>query len=257
MTTTVCDLTHRIITADTRWSSQITLSDGANYFLFCDDTGFDKISLVGKTALVTAGNGILIAEWKKWWCGEAKAEDKPQTEIDGTNAVNIAIIDLSTSEVIFHAGQKHALYCLASNKVKAFTSGSGGFHAASDLLKNECAKSAIKFAANLDRHTGQEVVYICYKTNTNNLNTQQDDYNLIVNGLIKKGKIMMLEAENTVIKAEDIKDHRLKSEIEQKFATGQAVASAPVPGIGDFKWTEETDKKFEVAMDRVHALRNS
>ncbi|WP_429216704.1 hypothetical protein [Aeromonas veronii] len=261
MTTTVCDLVNKIITADTRWScgsqGELLLSDGNYYLAYCDDTGFDKITVVGKSALVTAGHGMLIAEWKRWWSGSADPKLRPATEINGKNVVNLAIINLDTNQVIFDAGQKQALFCTRTHTIQAFTAGSGCSHAASSLLRNGCAKKAIEYAAQYDYCTGDVVSYACYKSNQNNLNALNNDYNAIVDGITTRGYVMAFNTSQPNDKGCEITKHPLSQEIQALFTTGKAVASAPVPGVGSFQWTEETDTKFEAAMRQVHELRAS
>lgn len=250
-----------MISADTRWScgaqGDLILSDGNPYIVFCDETGFDKISLVGKTALVTAGYGPLIAEWKKWWGGSAIPSQRPPVEIDGAFCVNLAILDLEKNEVIFDAGKKQVLFCAVTDSIKAFTSGSGALHAASHLQLEGCAKKAVNHAAQFDHCTGDDVRFVCYRSNLNNLNSDVNDYNVIAKGIVERGKIMALDVNQPNALGVDIADHPLGEEVKDMFATGKAVASAPVPGISNFKWTKETDEKFEAAMQRVHELRNS
>lgn len=249
------------MTADTRWSAGVqgdfVLSDGKAYFVYCDDTGFDKITVVNKTALITAGHGPLIAEWKQWWSGDADPKKRPQTEINGQNVVNLAILDLEQNCAIFDAGLKQILYCSSTNAVKAFASGSGAIHAASHLQVYGCAKTAVEYASELDYCTGSMVSFACYKTDKNNLNHGVNDYQAIVQGITQRGKIMDLKLCRPNGEGIEISKHPLKDEITSLFATGQAVASAPVPGIGSFKWTNETESKFEEAMKRVHQIRNS
>ncbi|MFM5169652.1 hypothetical protein ACEUAX_21880 [Aeromonas veronii] len=261
MTTTVCDLVNKIITADTRWScgsqGELVLSDGRQYLVYCDDTGFDKISVVGKTALVTAGDGRLIAAWKQWWAGDADPQNRPATHIDGKNAVNITIIDLENNQVIFDAGLKQVLFCIRTNQIKAFTAGSGASHAASDLLINGCAKQAIGYASRHDYCTGDSVSFACYRTKQNNLNSSINDYDVIVDGITTRGYVMALRIDKPSDKGCEISQHPLSTEIKALFSTGKAVASAPVPGVGSFQWTEETDAKFESAMQQVHRLRRA
>ncbi|EMC3732700.1 hypothetical protein VDN26_003527 [Vibrio cholerae] len=262
MTTTVCDLLNKIITADTRWScgsqGELKLSDGQHYLVYCDDTGFDKISVVGKTALVTAGNGYLISQWKKWWSGDADPAQRPDIFIDGKTAINLAILDLDKNEVIFDAGQKTLLFCTVSNEVKAFTSGSGGSHAASYLLRMGCAKSAVEYASQHDYCTGDKISYACYKTNQDNLNQQISDYMVIVQNILTRGFIMALDMTSKPTDTGiEIAKHPLYQEIVGSFQSGNAVASAPVPGLSNFKWTDETTENFNRAMSRVHELRRS
>jgi hypothetical protein len=260
MTTTVCDLLNRILAADTRWScgsqGEFQLSDGKKYFVFCDSTGFDKISIVGKAALVTAGSGPLISEWKKWWAGKADPSQRPAThDSKGVNLVSLAIIDLKDSKYIFDAGRKTALYCTETGEIKAFTSGSGAHHAASSLLIYADAMKAVNYAAEHDFCTGEDVIYACYKTNRNNLNNDVNDYSVIVDGIVQRGKIMILNQNRPNYVGSDISIHPLADEIKKAFSTGQAVASAPVPGLNTFEWTAETDSDFQDAMKRVHELR--
>lgn len=254
MTTTVCDLVNKIITADTRWSAIAKLSDGNVYLSYCDDTGFDKISVVGLSAIILAGHGRLIADWKRWWEGSADPSNRPQHDIDGVNQVNLAIVDLKHNSVIFDAGHKTVLYCTASNDIKAFTSGSGGVHAASDLLTNECAKNAVSVASTLDCRTSNIVKFACYKTGQDNLNKCPSDYNVIKTGIMQRGRIVKVQDAMNA-KSIPINDHHLGDEMVSLIGNGDAVASAPVPGMSKFKWTKETDENFKSAMERVHELR--
>lgn len=259
MTTTVCDLLNRVLATDTRWScgstNNLKLSDGLHYLVFCDDTGFAKLSVVGKAALVTAGDGKLISEWKRWWSESADPEETPSTEINGVNGINLAIIDLEKNEVIFDAGQKQVLFCQIKNEIKAFTSGSGGHHAASHLLVNACAKTAIEYASSFDHCTSKTINWFCYNTNENNLINDTYDYNVIVDGIVNRGRIVNLNTNTPSDFGCEIDKHPLAEEIKNLFTSGQAVASAPVPGIDRFKWTDETNQKFQKAMTKVSELR--
>lgn len=251
MTTTVCDRVNNIVTADTRWSTEQVLSDEQKYLIFCDTTGFDKIATVGKASLIVAGNGILIARWKEWWLNDRSVETTPQTKIDGVHAISIAIIDMQENEVLFDAGVKSILYCPISDAIKAFTSGSGMHHAAASLYEKSCAKNAILDASLQDKYTSAIVKFVCGKTGENNLETPIFDYTEIINGICKQGFMMNMNNENVAV---PINEHPLGKEVVERFSTGQAVASAPVPGLGSFEWTEKTDQKLAKAMERVREL---
>lgn len=257
MTTTVCDLANQLLTADTRWScghdGALKLSDGRSYFVYSDDTGFDKITQKENTALITAGHGRLISEWKKWWKSDLSTP-RPQTEINGENAVNLAIIDLANNRVLFDAGMKYTLFCVVTNKVKAFSAGSGGVYAANSLLVDGCAIKAVETAAGFDYCTGNTVSFLCYKTHINNLNTD-DEYDTIVEGLLERGFIMELNQSVAISAGTELKKHPLAQEIAQQFKTGQAAASAPVPGVGSFTWDQGVEDKFKAAIKQVQALR--
>lgn len=257
MTTTVCDLTNRLLTADTRWScgsrGDLVLSDGNRYFVYCDETGFDKISIVGNTALVTAGSGPLIAQWREWWEGDADPDNHPPLHSNGEFAIVFSIIDLENSVTLFDKGPKSVLYCQVTEMIKAYCFGSGAHHASSSLMNRGCAQEAVKYASQNDICTSDIVKYVCYKTHQNNLGAQTNDYSVIVDGISKRGYMMELSpvAKNVV----KIDEHSLGEEVKQLFKTGSAVASAPVPGIKSCEWTSNDEDSFKDAMKKVHELR--
>lgn len=52
-----------------------------------------------------------------------------------------------------------------------------------------------------------------------------------------------------------INDHHLGNGIVSLIGNGTVVASAPVPGMSEFKWTKGTDENLKLAIERVHELR--
>lgn len=259
MTTTVCDLTKKLITADTRWSHGVEgnfyLSDGKSYFVYCDDTGFDKITKVGTTALITAGNGQLISDWKKWWKTSLDLNNMPSTEVDGVNAIQLAIVNLKDNSLLFEAGSKLPMYCEKTDKLLAFCTGSGGSFAIGELKKTGCAKRAVELAALHDYCTSNSISFLCYQTYSDNLNHDVDDYMVIANGLLQRGFIMERQASNASSIGIEISKHPLHQEISEQFMTGKAVASAPAPGVSSFVWTESEKERFKAAIDKVKELR--
>lgn len=258
MTTTVVDLVNNIVTADTRWSAghdgSIVLSDGQSYFIYCDDTGVDKIAAIGKAVLVAAGDAPLITKWKDWWYNDRSVHSRPPVaDSAGRTLVSLSIVDLKDSKVIFHAGVKHWLICSKEQKIKGFTSGSGAYFAGQFMIEASCAIRSVEFASENDVCTGKDVKFVCSKSNSTNLGTPSYDYTQIVDGLFEKGYIMQVNNE-TNIDAVPLKEHPLHEEIKGLFKSGQAVASAPVPNLDKVKWTEETQESFEVAMERVEEL---
>ena len=143
MTTTIYDTINKQVASDTRWSAKVTLSDGNDYFVYVDDSGFDKIADRENTVLVLAGNGPLIAKWKEWWHTSLDTNNLPETDINGENVVNLMIVDKSNNKILFDAGQKKALFCELSSVMLSVFAGSGDIHAASCWSLNRCVNTAI------------------------------------------------------------------------------------------------------------------
>lgn len=258
MTTFLCDFANAITTADTRWSigadKPITLSDGKGYMLFCDDTGFDKLTAHGPFILMTAGSSLFISEWKKWWLTSRDTSNKPETvDADGVPQVALAIVNLEKSETLFDFGLGHFLYCQEENSVKAFSAGSGSKHAADALILCGCARSSIEMAALSDPCTSKDVKFVCIKTNTNNLSPTIYDHRVINEAIAKRGYIMELNP-NFTFNAVRLSEHPLYNEVVAKLEKSDVVATAPAPGLSGLKWTNETEKNFEAAMKKVNEL---
>lgn len=257
MTTTIYDTVSKQVASDTRWSSKVTLSDGNDYFVYVDDSGFDKIADRENTVLVLAGNGPLIAKWKEWWYTSLDTNNLPETDIDGENVVNLMIVDKSNNEILFDAGQKKALFCELSSVMLSVFAGSGDIHAASCWSLNRCVNTAIVSASMLDYSTSSVVRYVDFTNGNSNISKMDYNYSSIVNAIMDRGFIMNL-SESTA--ANDVgtplNQHQIKDEINTLFTNGNAVASAPVPGMSTFKWSDKNKEKLVSAINKVKELEN-
>jgi len=110
LTTTIYDTINKKVASDTRWSVKVILSDKNEYFVYVDDSDFDKIADRENSVLVLAGNGKLIAKWKEWWYTSLDTDNLPETNIDGENVVNLMIVDKSNNKILFDAGQKRYFF---------------------------------------------------------------------------------------------------------------------------------------------------
>jgi len=245
------------VASDTRWSAKVTLSDRNDYFVYVDDSGFDKIADRENTVLVLAGNGPLIAKWKEWWYTSLDTNNLPETDIDGENVVNLMIVDKSNNEILFDAGQKKALFCELSSIMLSVFAGSGDIHAASCWYSNRCVNTAIESASKLDYFTSNVVRYVDFTSGNSNISEMDYNYSSIVNAIMERGFIMNL-SESTA--ANDVgtplNQHQIKDEINTLFTTGNAVASAPVPGMSTFKWSDKNKEKLVTAINKVKVLEN-
>ncbi|EJL6267967.1 hypothetical protein NMR31_003292 [Vibrio cholerae] len=255
MTTTIYDKLNKQVASDTRWSVRVTLSDEQQYLVYVDTCCFEKIADKKNTTLVLAGNGKLIAQWKDWWYNSMDMAQLPPTDVNGKNEVNLMIIDKINNDVLFDAGQKKAIFCTESSSVLSVFAGSGDIHAASCWHMNRCVQTAIITASNKDYYTSHIVKYVDFTTGKSNLGAPNCNYDSIVTEMLDKGFIMKMTASTA---ANDVgtplNQHQIHQEVKDLLLHGKAVASAPVPGISEFKWNEANKQKLGVAIDKVKEL---
>jgi hypothetical protein len=199
----------------------------------------------------------LIAKWKEWWYTSLDTNNLPETDIDGENVVNLMIVDKSNNKVLFDAGEKKALFCELSSVMLSVFAGSGDIHAASCWSLNRCVNTAIESASMLDYFTSSVVRYVDFTNGNSNISKMDYNYSSIVNAIMDRGFIMNL-SESTA--ANDVgtplNQHQIKDEINTLFTTGNAVASAPVPGMSTFKWSDKNKEKLVSAINKVKELEN-
>ncbi len=255
MTTTIYDTVNKLVASDTRWSAKIKLSDGNNYFIYVDDSPFEKIADRENSVLVLAGDGKLIAKWKEWWYTSLDTDNLPETNVNGENVVNLMIIDKKNNKALFDAGEKKVVFCKDSNSILSVFAGSGDIPAANCWYQNRCVKTAIETASDVDYPTSNVVRYVDFESGNSNITEMNYNYRSIVDAILNRGFIMNLsesKAANDV--GTPLNQHDIKEEVTNLFATGKAVASAPVPGMSTFKWTAENKEKLISAIDKVREL---
>lgn len=257
VTTTVYDIDGRQVSSDTRWSANLVLSDGKKYVAYVDDCEFEKIADLTNSVLVLAGNGVLIAQWKKWWYTSRDPKTLPPTDINGQNVISLLIIDKLKDEIIFDAGNKKAMFCYETERVISVFSGSGDIHAASCWDLNRCAKKAIETASNADIYTSNIVRFVDFNSGETNLEHTEFNYQCIVDAIMERGFVVNIStspAANEV--GVPLSQDKVSKEIKEMLASGKAVASAPVPGIGKFQWNQEQKDKLAKAIERVNELES-
>jgi len=255
LTTTIYDKVNKEVASDTRWSAVLKLSDNKDYIVYVDDCKFEKIADRNKAVLILAGDGRLIAEWKEWWCTSLDKKNLPETSIDQVTAISLLIIDKENNQILFDAGNKKAMYCDVSGSILSVFSGSGDVHAASCWYVNRCAKKSIVSASKLDYNTSNIVKSVEFISGNSNLAEIDYNYSSIVDALLDRGMIMNLqEVKETGFVGVPLNQAQMKEEVEQAFAKGSAVASAPVPGLSHFVWNEERTEKLMEAIDKVKEL---
>jgi len=250
MTTTAYDSVTKMVASDTRWSAEIVIDD-QTLFVFTDDSEFTKIADLENASMVLAGNGLLIAEWKKWWYTSLDENSMPDVLINGINSISILIIDKKNNKIIFDAGQFSINLCVESQRILSVFSGSGKNIAASCWDQNRCPVTAIITASKGDRHTGEKVIWVDFVKQCSNITKHVYDISEIVRAITENGYIMDKATQMIIT---PIQSHPLGEKVTQAFASGEAVASAPVPGLSSFVWTDERMTKLKEAIKTVKRL---
>lgn len=250
MTTTAYDSVAKKIASDTRWSADLEINNH-HMFVYTDDSDFAKIADLEHASMVLAGNGLLIAEWKKWWYTSLDEDSMPDVLKDGINAIAILIVDKKNNKIIFDAGQFSVNFCVETQKILSVFSGSGRNIAASCWDQNRCSEKAIRTASSIDHQTSGKVIWVDFVRNASNINKHTFDFNEVVQSILDRGYIMDKGSQSSVV---PIGDHPLGEKVKLAFANGQAVASAPVPGLSSFVWTPDRMNKLKDAIRTVKKL---
>ena len=250
MTTTAYDSVARMVASDTRWSAQISIDD-KTLFVFTDESEFTKIADLENASMVLAGNGLLIAEWKKWWYTSLDEDSMPDVLVGGINAISILIIDKKNNKIIFDAGQFATNFCTDSQKILSVFSGSGRNIAASCWYQNRCSTTAIITASKEDHQTSDKVIWVDFVKQNSNITKHVYDFSEIIRAITENGYIM---EKATQMNVTPIQGHPLGEKVKQAFTSGEAVASAPVPGLSSFVWTDERMTKLKDAIKTVKRL---
>jgi len=248
MTTTVYDTIQKIVASDSRWSVPLDSVGYPDHVLYVDDTGFDKVSERKTHVIVLAGDGQLIADWKRWWEQDALSEETPAVEITPERTVSLSIINKETNSVDFDCGHKLAQVCPVSTDILAVFSGSGGNIAAVSWADSGCPKTAIEEAKSRDPYTGGNYKFVDYQKNISNLGNHTSDYSVIETELRTRGKIMNL---NQVGKPVSINDVNEADTLKAAISTGKLVASAPTGGKCTFQWDEKAKQKLSNVLQSV------
>jgi hypothetical protein len=259
MTTTVYDCDNMVVACDTRWSADLYLYDG-EHILLVDDTGFNKIAYRKGGVLICAGDGPTIAKLKEWWSAEyLDSEALPSLERNGVFSVSLLMVS-SEGEILYDAGHKIAIFDPEKNHLHAIFSGSGGGHAIKVFWHCGCAKSSVAGAILFDPKSGGDTKFYELKTDENNLNDENMDYDSIIKAMKLRG-VLMKVTENYIANAGgfetiDWKEHPQANDIADWLANGSVKAYAPTGGK-DIEWSEEQNNKIKQAAKKIAELEKT
>lgn len=241
MTTNVICRVNSIISSDSRWSYEVNPS----LIVYVDDTGFDKISLRPLHAMVFAGDGLLISQWKNWF--QADQLDfhtmPPVHRLVGNSMVSLSVslVQRHDGKVLFSSGW------WLDHEEDARFAGSGAQPAKDCYVINGCSRKAVASAAELDPFTGGEIKYIELATGQHNLSVLQATLDDATQALQERGYVM--DTTNNVVTP--IKDLNLSaSEALRAIASGAASLSAPT-GLPTKCWSPSDQSALRKALEEV------
>ena len=244
MTTNAIDRNLKIIASDSRWSTYV---DG--HFCFVDDTGFDKIGVRDFGAIICAGDGILIQEWRDWFFAERLVKPHPRTErIEGETkeSIDITMLAAGTGRILINRGNYTAL------EQDALFAGSGQLAAANCFFTNRCAKKAVESAASVDMQTGGATLFANLVDGSHNTGSSPATHDHAYIELLNRGTAMNLTTKKFV----PVKDVlRPGSGSPNASNSSEYTLSAPT-GRGYSPWTEDEKLELSEAVDELIRLQD-
>ena len=225
---------------DSRWSIR-----SGNYVVYLDDTGFEKIEICNNYAIMFAGNGGRIQEWKNW----IRSNPTDNTNKPPEEGICVCIADMDTKEVI----EKLKQTILPGG---GYFAGSGEKFAAACWIKNNCAKKSVETAKSVDIFSGGEVKYYNFADGDNNLNLNHPvnvaTIQMVDSAIHKRGLVMTIN--NTGLQSKSIvsaaNDNLEIADIRSQIAAGDLSANAPSNGMYE-EWTSDEKQRLDNAFAKI------
>jgi len=251
MTTSIFDVYNELTVSDTRWSMQCTLSDGNEYVVFCDETGFEKIANREHIAIMTAGSGLRIAEWKRWLLfSDLDENNMPNVGTEGVDAVHLILIDTKMNAPLFDYGLKHVLIDQETKKIACVMLGSGSQYASSYWNLTRCPFRSIATASKNDIYTSKTTRYIDFNTLDTDIDSHACDFNVVIDKLKQEAKMQVISSSQPT----QLSQHPLKHEVLSMLNNGTAQVIAPTMNSDKVKWSDSEKQRLKGA---IVAMRES
>lgn len=245
MTTNAIDFHKKTLSSDSRWS--ITLN-GKLYFV--DDTGFDKIADRHVGAIICAGDGELIEQWRNWFTAPVlNMANKPPYDRRDHHGQDFAIVISLAYKTDGYPVLSQGWYLLHGTDAKFC--GSGAEHAYACYSQNKCGRTSIGSAAMIDAMTGGETKYVELETSKNNLSTAPSSLAQALDSLNKRGNVMDLSTGNVTPIVPQASD-----ELAAALSAGLVTLSAPT-GQRVRLWTDAEKQNMDQALQRLADLEQA
>jgi hypothetical protein len=237
MTTNVFDAVKRMMATDSRWSIR-----HGNYLIYLDDSGCDKILVRHQRAIMFAGNGRRIQEWKDWIMTDPTDSSKQPKE----EGICICMVDMRTGNVVLSVKQKVV-------NQSGYFAGSGTDYAATCWVQNNDACRSVDTAKLADVCSGGEVKYTDIAGNTHNLYTGSwVTIQMVDDAITKRGLVMNISNGGSTAAsfATAANDNPELADIKARISAGELSASAPSEGMYE-AWTEKEKAQLNQAFSEM------
>lgn len=232
MTTNVFDEQRALMASDSRWSIR-----HGQYLIYLDDTGCDKIMIVRNRAIMFAGNGGRIQQWKDWLQSEPK-DDSMQPKVEG---VCICIADYETGKVKKSFKQRVI-------DSAGYFAGSGTDYAVPCWAANRDARRAVETAKQVDVCSGGEVKYVDFRAQQHNLYRGSNvTIQMVDDAILKRGLVMTMTTAQPFSFSAAANDNPELAEVRAKIAAGDLSASAPSDGMYE-EWSDEEKAELKESL---------
>jgi hypothetical protein len=246
MTTNIFDGNARVMATDSRWSIEY-----GSWLLYLDDTGYEKIERCNGVALMFAGHGKKIQEYKDW-IRSMPDDDSNMPDVKG---MSVCMVDEEAGTVDFAKHQD-----IESGNV--LCAGTGARWAFSCWTDNKCSKRAVETAKSKDYCSGGVVKYIDFARGETNLAAYNAEVQLTIEmisrNILQRGISMKIQATPTGTPnlpfatadgaANDEREARRA--IAELVAAGKLGATAPCDGMHN-DWSESDKTDFKRALGKM------
>lgn len=253
MTTNIFDGNSGVMATDSRWSIEYGC-----WLYYLDDTGYSKIERLNGMAIMFAGYGGKIQEYKDW-IRSNPTDFSRQPDVKG---MSVCMVEESTGNVEVKEEQD-----IDTNNV--LCAGSGARPAYGCWTSNKCSKKAVESAKLVDPCSGGDVKFIDFKNSETNLAEYAAETQLTIAqisaNIMKRGISMKIRTTPTgtpdlpFVKAagEDAanEEQLARAAVSELVATGKLSANAPCDGMHN-DWSEESKANFRRALGKMFGFKN-
>lgn len=247
MTTNIFDGNSLVMATDSRWSIEY-----GSWLFYLDDTGYSKILRLNGMALMFAGYGKKIQEYKDW-IRSNPSDFSAQPDVKG---MSVCMIEEATGSVEVKEEQD-----IDTNNV--LCAGSGARPAYGCWTTNKCSMRAVESAKLVDPCSGGDVRYVnCSTSATNVLDyfaEEQLTIETISSNIINRGIAMKIRT--TPMGTPDLpfpkaagdaanEEQIARTEVASLVASGKLSANAPCDGMHN-DWSEDSKKNFQRALGKM------
>lgn len=237
---------------DSRWSIEY-----GSWLFYLDDTGYDKIERCNGMALMFAGHGKKIQEFKNW----IRSNPTDDSLMPAEKGMSVCMVSEDTGTVEF---QKHQ--DIDSDNV--LCAGSGARWAYGCWTSNKCSKLAVETAKSKDYCSGGEVKYIDFANKDTNLVAYHAEAQMTIetisNNIYQRGISMKIQATPGTPnlpfpKAEGsnaANDEAVaRSEVGILVANGTLSATAPCDGMHN-DWSQDDKVNFKRSLGKMFGWKS-